>query len=290
MKTNKYTTHLDGQDEKGRFIQPYNPETGEKGKRIYFSQHNYGKTWEGVKGGMKGALQGAKWGAILAPGNLTAAAFGKKKLALGLTGAGAAVGAYIGGKNGYNNAVNSWKYKNDPEYAKKVDKENKELFNKNRETSKQVSYYLASNFDVKDWLKLSSKYNLPKEILKYIKFYNSWWLKNVDDWYDNLIYSGDIFCPEFHEYFPAPIKAKMVDEWMDIDNNKEIYLLTMNQAGDDGYICYDLNKKIYGIDLPNDTNSLKDLINKNLDRNMKHDINSLSPENIKIIQDFKKHI
>lgn len=245
---------------------------------------------EGVKGGMKGALQGAKWGAILAPGNLTAAAFGKKKLALGLTGAGAAVGAYIGGKNGYNNAVNSWKYKNDPEYAKKVDKENKKLFNENRETDRQISYSLASNFNVKDWLKLSSKYNLPKEILKYIKFYNSWWLENVDDWYDNLIYSGDIFCPEFHEYFPAPIKAKMVDEWMDIDNNEEIYLLTINQAGDDGYICYDLNKKIYGIDLPNDTNSLKDLINKNLDRNMKHDINSLSPENIKIIQDFKRHI
>lgn len=38
MKTNKYTTHLDGQDEKGKFIQPYNPETGEKGKRIYFSE------------------------------------------------------------------------------------------------------------------------------------------------------------------------------------------------------------------------------------------------------------
>lgn len=52
MKKSKYTTHLDGRDEKGRFIQPYNPETGETGERIYFSQHNYGKTQEGVKGSL----------------------------------------------------------------------------------------------------------------------------------------------------------------------------------------------------------------------------------------------
>lgn len=38
IKKSKYTTHLDGKDEKGKFIQPYNPETGEKGKRIYFSE------------------------------------------------------------------------------------------------------------------------------------------------------------------------------------------------------------------------------------------------------------
>lgn len=39
MKKSKYTTHLDGIDENGkRFIQPYNPETKETGKRIYFSE------------------------------------------------------------------------------------------------------------------------------------------------------------------------------------------------------------------------------------------------------------
>lgn len=126
MKTNKYTTHLDGQDEKGRFIQPYNPETGEKGKRIYFSQHNYGKTWEGVKGGMKGALQGAKWGAILAPGNLIAAGLGHPKTALGITAAGSLVGGGIGFKLGRDSGISEYKYKNDPEYKKKVDKEKEE--------------------------------------------------------------------------------------------------------------------------------------------------------------------
>ena len=238
---------------------------------------------------MKGALTGAKWGAILAPGNLTAAAFGKKKLALGLTGAGAAVGAYIGGKNGYKNAVNSWKYENDPEYAKKVDRENKKLYNENLKVAKHISYGLASDFNTSSWTKFSTKYDLPKEILKYIKFYDSWWSKNIDDWYNNLIFSRDIFCPEFHEYFPVPIRADLIDNWMDINNN-EIYFLNLNTAGDDGYICYDLNKKLYGIDLPNDTKSLKDLLNKNLDCNMKHDMNSLSPDNIRIIQDFKRHL
>lgn len=39
MKKSKYTTHLDGIDEDGRkYIQPYNPETKETGKRIYFSE------------------------------------------------------------------------------------------------------------------------------------------------------------------------------------------------------------------------------------------------------------
>lgn len=289
MKRNKYTTHLDGRDEKGRFIQPYNLETGETGKRIYFSQRNYGKIWEGIKEGTRGAMIGAEMGAILAPGNLTAAAFGKKKLALGLTGAGAAIGAYIGGKNGYKNAVNSWKYRNDPEYAKKVDKENKEMFDKNCKISKEVSYGLASDFKLNDWIKFSAKYNLPKEILQYIKFYNSWWKNNINDWYDNLIYSGDIFCPEFHDYFPSPIDAKMSDEWMD-DSYGEVAFLTFNQAGDDGWGCYNLDTKLYGIDIANDTKSLKDLLTKNLDRNMKSDINSLSPENIKIIQDFKRHL
>jgi hypothetical protein len=289
MKRNKYTTHLDGRDENGRFIQPYNPETREKGKRIYFSQRNYGKIWEGIKGGTRGAMIGAEMGAILAPGNLTAAAFGKKKLALGLTGAGAAVGAYLGGKHGYKNAVNSWKYKNDPEYAKKVDKENKETFDKNRKISKEISYNLASDFKLNDWIKFSAKYNLPNEILKYIKFYNSWWENNIDDWYDNLICSNSIFCPEFHGYFPSPIDAKMSDEWMD-DSYGEVALLTFNEAGDDGWACYNLDTKLYGIDIANDTKSLKDLLIKNLDRNMKYDINSLSPKNIKIIQDFKRHL
>ena len=289
MKKSKYTTHLDGLDENGRFIQPYNPETGETGERIYFSQHNFGKTWEGVKGGMKGALTGAEWGAVLAPGNLTAAAFGKKKLALGLTGIGAATGAIIGGKLGYQNAVNSWKYKNNPEYAKKVDAENKILFKKNTKTSRETSYLLAYDFNLQEWIKFSSKYKLPTEILKYIKFYSSW-RKNIDKWYDNLVYSGDIFCPEFHAYFPTPISAKTSEEWMNYDKTKDICFLTMNDAGDDGYVCYSLDTKLYGIDLPNETNSLKDLLIKNIDRIMKYEANSLSQENIKIIQDFKRHL
>lgn len=289
MKRNKYTTHLDGQDEKGRFIQPYNPETGEKGKRIYFSQHNYGKTWEGVKGGMKGARDGAILGAILAPGNLTAAAFGKGKLALGLTGAGAAVGAYVGGKNGYRNAVNSWKYKNDPEYAKKVDAENKILFEKNVKSSKETSYHLAYDFNLQEWIKFSSKYKLPTEILKYIKFYNSW-RKNIDKWYNNLIYSGDIFCSEFHAYFPTPMDAKISEKWMNYDKDGEFCFLTMNDAGDDGFVSYSLNNNLYEIDFSNETKSLKDLLIKNIDRIMKYEANSLSQENIKMIQDFKRHI
>ena len=259
---------------------------------IYKTKRFSSKTWEGIKGGVKGAGSGALWGAALAPGNLTAAAMGKPKLALGLTGAGAAVGAYIGGKNGYKNAVNSWKYKNDPEYAKKVDEENKRNFEKQIKINKKISHDLIFEFNLQDWIKLSSKINLPEEIIKYIKFYNTW-SKNIDKWYNNLIVSTDPFydtIPEFHCYFPVPVDAKMSLEWKNYDEDEDIYFLTLSTSGDDGYVCYDFNKKLYGIDFSNETKSLKDLLSKNIDYNMGLDHDVLGPENIKLIQEFKRHL
>ena len=85
--------------------------------------------------------------------------------------------------------------------------------------------------------------------------------------------------------------AKIVKEWYETDKKyHSITFLTYNDAGDDGYVCYDLDTKLYGIDLPNETNSLKDLLVKNIDRIMKYESNSLSQENIKMIQDFKRHL
>ena len=66
------------------------------------------KTWAGMKGGMKGTLKGAKWGAILAPGNLIAAGLGHYKTALGITAAGALIGGGIGFKNGRDSALNKY--------------------------------------------------------------------------------------------------------------------------------------------------------------------------------------
>lgn len=256
---------------------------------IYKTKRFSSKTWEGIKGGLKGAGSGAKWGAILAPGNLTAAAMGKPKIALGLTGLGAATGAIIGAKTGYDEAVDSWKYKNDPEYAKEVDNERKKDFEEQIKTTKKISYNLISDYKLQDWIKTFGKIKLPDEIVRYIKFYSTWSKsKNIEKWYNSLIISADqYFVPEFHCYFPVPINAKMSLEWK---NNEEICFLTLGDAGDDGYVYYDFNKKLYGIDLPDETKSLRDLLSKNIDRNMKTDFSVLGPENIRLIQDFKRHL
>ena len=251
-----------------------------------------GREWAGFKGGMKGALKGAKWGAILAPGNLIAAGLGHPKTALGITAAGSLVGGGIGFKLGRDSGISEYKYKNDPEYKKKVDKEKEEEYLKDLKSSQKSDEFEAWDFNIKDWKDFSDSLGLPPEILKYIKFYESW-RKNIKLWYSKALPGKDCnyWAVEFRSLFPIPIPAKIVKEWYETDKKyHSITFLTYNDAGDDGYVCYDLDTKLYGIDLPNETNSLKDLLVKNIDRIMKYESNSLSQENIKMIQDFKRHL
>ena len=251
-----------------------------------------GREWAGFKGGMKGALKGAKWGAILAPGNLIAAGLGHPKTALGITAAGSLVGGGIGFKLGRDSGISEYKYKNDPEYKKKVDKEKEEEYLKDLKSSQKSDEFEAWDFNIKDWKDFSDSLGLPPEILKYIKFYESW-RKNIKLWYSKALPGKDCnyWAVEFKSLFPIPMPAKIVKEWYETDKKyHSITFLTDNDAGDDGYVCYDLDTKLYGIDLPNETNSLKDLLVKNIDRIMKYESNSLSQENIKMIQDFKRHL
>ena len=268
------------------------------GKKIYDKQKKEkefstaGREWAGFKGGMKGALKGAKWGAILAPGNLIAAGLGHPKTALGITAAGSLVGGGIGFKLGRNSGISEYKYKNDPEYKKKVDKEKAKYYLEDLKSSQKSDEFEAWDFNIKDWKDFSDSLGLPPEILKYIKFYESW-RKNIKFWYSKALPGKDCdyWVAEFRSFFPIPIPAKIVKEWYETDKKyHSITFLTYNDAGDDGYVCYDLDTKLYGIDLPNETNSLKDLLVKNIDRIMKYESNSLSQENIKMIQDFKRHL
>lgn len=268
------------------------------GKKIYDKQKKEkefstaGREWAGFKGGMKGALKGAKWGAILAPGNLIAAGLGHPKTALGITAAGSLVGGGIGFKLGRDSGISEYKYKNDPEYKKKVDKEKEKYYLEDLKSSQKSDEFEAWDFNIKDWKDFSDSLGLPPEILKYIKFYESW-RKNIKLWYSKALPGKDCdyWVAEFRSFFPIPIPAKIVKEWYETDKkHHSITFLTYNDAGDDGYVCYDLDTKLYGIDLPNETNSLKDLLVKNIDRIMKYESNSLSQENIKMIQDFKRHL
>ena len=266
------------------------------GKKIYDKQKKEkefstaGREWAGFKGGMKGALKGAKWGAILAPGNLIAAGLGHPKTALGITAAGSLVGGGIGFKLGRDSGISEYKYKNDPEYKEKVDKEKEKYYLEDLKSSQKSDEFEAWDFNIKDWKDFSDSLGLPPEILKYIKFYESW-RKNIKFWYSKALPGKDCdyWVAEFRSFFPIPIPAKIVKEWYETDKKyHSITFLTNNDAGDDGYVCYDLETKLYGWDIPNDTPSLKTLLQDHTKR-MK-EIHELSREQENLVNKFLRSI
>ena len=190
-----------------------------------------GKFWAGTKGALKGAGKGALWGAALAPGNIIAAKHNKWKLAAGITGAGALVGAGIGAKSGWKKGVNEYKYNNDPEYRKKVQKEKEERQQKALEYVHGTDEVWIYEFNVQSWINLKKTINVPDEFIKYIKFYKNIWSKNLETWYDNMNPEIDLI-PEFKNLFPIPIKSEDAKDWYE-DN--WLCLATVNDAGDDGW-------------------------------------------------------
>lgn len=229
------------------------------GKKIYDKQKKEkefstaGREWAGFKNGMKGALKGAKWGAILAPGNLIAAGLGHPKTALGITAAGSLVGGGIGFKLGRDSGISEYKYKNDPEYKEKVDKEKEEECKKNIKYSLEQDLIMANEFSYREWSKLAEELKktgkiIPKELLDYIKFYETTWKKNIKLWYDNVETIDQFEVVEFKEIFPLPISSKTAKEWLQDDDTEDLYILTINDAGDDGWGCYNFKTKGYGWD------------------------------------------
>lgn len=212
-----------------------------------------GREWAGFKGGMKGALKGAKWGAILAPGNLIAAGLGHPKTALGITAAGSLVGGGIGFKLGRDSGISEYKYKNDPEYKEKIDKEKEEECKKKIKYSLEQDLMMANEFSYKEWAKLAEELKktgriIPKELLNYIKFYETTWKRNIKLWYDNVETIDQFEVVEFKEIFPLPISSKVAKEWIKDDDSEDLYILTINDAGDDGWGCYNFKTKGYGWD------------------------------------------
>ena len=212
-----------------------------------------GKEWAGFKSGMKGALKGAKWGAILAPGKLISLKLGHPKIALGITAAGSLVGGGIGFKLGRDSGISEYKYKNDPEYKEKIDKERMEECKKKIKYSLDQDLMMADEFSYKEWSKLAEELKktgkiIPKEFLNYIKFYETIWKKNIKLWYDNVETTDRFEVVEFKKIFPLPISSKVAKEWLQYDDSEDLYILTVNDAGDDGWGCYNFKTKGYGWD------------------------------------------
>ncbi len=261
-------------------------------QRLYSDKS--GRFWAGTKGALKGARKGALWGAALAPGKIIAAGHNKWKLAAGITGAGALVGAGIGAKSGWKSGINDYKYNNDPEYKAKVDKENRERTLKALEHAKGTDKLFISEMNYQGWINLSKKLPVPEEFMKYLKFYSTQWAKKVDLWYSSMVSDlNNYMIPEFKNLFPIPVDPRDSEEWyedgLDIEE-KYLCLATINDAGDDGWLYYDVETEEYGWDSPGGYSSLKKLMLEHLDSEEKIYKGRLSDIQKKLIEEFKNKI
>ena len=245
-----------------------------------------GRFWAGSKGALKGAGKGALIGVALMPGKLRALKKEKYKLAGGLAIAGATIGAGIGGRSGWKSGTSQWEYDHDPKVKERVNKERTNRIKTAIENNKGFDKMSVSEFDYSSWKSLEKKLNVPAEFLKYVKFYKDIWSKKIDLWYSSMDLDkiDDAYeVPEFKEYFPIPIDPRQAEDWYEEDY---LCLATYNDAGDDGYLCYDPEDKTYGVDSPRHSDSLKKIL---INDTNKLDT-TLSNKQIELIKEFNNKI
>lgn len=263
---------------------------------IILRQKEFGKVWEGTKQAVKTGAKGAMIGATLMPGKLIALKKHKPKVALGLAGAGAIIGGAIGARIGYSKGVDKYRYKNDPKYRQKIDEERRRKIKADIKDSLEDDLGWSSEFDYNSWVKFNKELGnkLPDSLMNYIKFFKNTWEKNIRKWYDSIdseeLFSNGDFVIEFKRIFPIPVSSSIAKGWFEdeLDEVKQITLATINSAGDDGWLVYDLNTETYGWDLPGDTKSLKKLLLENCE--LIEDEESLNSVQIQLIKEFKNKI
>lgn len=245
-------------------------------------QKIYSRFTSSLGGAIKGAGYGAGIGAAFMPGWKLAALGGKYKLAAGIAGTGALIGGIAGANAGWKGGRDSWEYNHDPKVREKVEKERLSRIKKAIDNSKGFDKLSVSEFSYSSWQDLSKQIPVPDEFLKYVKFYKDIWAKKIDSWYSNMDFDKieDAYeVPEFKSYFPIPIDPKMAEEWYE-DN--WLCLATYNDAGDDGWLCYDTRTKKYGVDSPDFSESLKKAITPDIKRLD----DELSSTQINLIKEF----
>lgn len=228
-----------------------------------------GRTWSGIKGSIKPALNGALIGGALAPGNLIALGFGHKKVAAGITGAGALLGASIGGKMGWNSGVREYDINQKLKTAEgkqelllEACKDLKESATTSMEGAKQNidDFKISENYIklYKNWFS-KRDLTLPKEITSFIlgcsKFFNK---GNIASFYNDYISNPEKFItekdisnhklyylfPEFFNVFPYPLKPDYLSYCED-DLGKDWKILIGEMDSPDDGIYYNVKENNY---------------------------------------------
>ena len=259
---------------------------------IILRQKIYSKFTSSLGGAVKGAGQGALIGAAVMPGWKLAALTRKYKLAAGIAGTGALIGAGIGAKSGWNSGKSKWEYDHDPKVRERINKEKSKRIKEAIENNREFDEALAENLNYSSWQALAKKIPVPAEFLKYVKFYKDVWSKKISLWYSSMDLKkiDDAYeVPEFKQYFPIPIDPKTVEDWWNMEDDivlRTVCLATYNEAGDDGWLCYSPDTEKYGIDSPDYSESL----NKTLTVDPKKLYNALSDKQLGMVREFNNKI
>lgn len=223
------------------------------------------------KSGIKGAFQqpriayaaGAIGGSILSfiPA-LIARIFGKKAFLI-TEALGAGVGLGFVMYMGYKYAVDKYDYnkklEEDPKFREKVEKENRDELVKY--VSNKKNYSLPNSRDIiKTFHKIEKDLGVSykEDFYKYIKYYESFYKKYNNKWYDVLLKNGSSMQDldiEFNYIFPEPIfeydRATIdITEARSLGDDIEVGLVAGSlEHSDHGYLFYHFEDKTYSFDL-----------------------------------------
>ena len=202
-------------------------------KRKLFS---FKRTMAGIKGGLKYVPKGMKIGAIVAPGNGIAYLAGKKKLAAGITAAGALTGGGLGYMLGRKEALDKYDYdykmQNDPEFRAAKEKEEKEELEKIRNT-KYPGFPSVSHFKEGE-----RKYNVKFDpvIYRYFGWLKKFYEKNWSRWYKSIDSNSDYFNFSYIFLLPADEEYAFMD--IEYNNTPDFMLLCDPICGSDHQWLY----------------------------------------------------
>ena len=103
--------------------------------------------------------------------------------------------------------------------------------------------------------------------------------------------------PQFKEYFPVPIEAEYCEDWFNsesdmLEDRADLYLATINDAGDDGFLAYNPKNKVYGWDITDGEGekSLKTILLNRIKSEVEFNKEKLTKTQEQIIREFKTSI
>ena len=214
--------------------------------------YSLNRTIAGIKGGLKMVPKSLLTGGLLIPGNGLALLLGKKKLAAGITAAGALIGGVGGYVLGRSEALNKYDYeerlKNDPEFRKKEEKKKQDELKKLQNTKCPI-FPGTSHFKKK-----GRKYGVEFEpiLFKYFNWLEKFYSKNWSRWYKSITFIDKAYSFSYIFLHPADDFLSFSDLEENGDMGEKVAIVLWDPVGqsDHQYMYFNPDNKSYKYNFP----------------------------------------